>query len=239
MQKRELRGIGLELLLDALLSSADLQELVVRADQILRQARNNPTFARSFAYISGPAYGALLDLSGTAWRNEINNNADFGLLLRKRYAISPAKADESSAKNAATTRYDGEEIIAIETRHELKRQQEITAAKKKFIEGAVLVLPLSPNVNYSYDPNDVFGIDASNTVYPNFRLVDEWGILEVTDGAWVVRDASGHPTRAQVPVPANTTERPLNGKGWTLELRDGWSLVPGDRPGDLTLKKGS
>jgi len=46
------------------LSSADLQETVVRADLILRQARNNPTFARSFAYVSGPAYGALLDLAG-------------------------------------------------------------------------------------------------------------------------------------------------------------------------------
>src|SRR4026209_2117838 len=33
------------------LSSADLQETVMRADLILRQARNNPTFARSFAYI--------------------------------------------------------------------------------------------------------------------------------------------------------------------------------------------
>src|SRR4051794_35256182 len=44
------------------LSSADLQEATLRADLILRQARNNPTFTRSFAYISGPAYGALLDL---------------------------------------------------------------------------------------------------------------------------------------------------------------------------------
>src|SRR6185369_13484981 len=42
------------------LSSADLQETVMRADIILRQARNNPTFTRSFAYVSGPVYGALL-----------------------------------------------------------------------------------------------------------------------------------------------------------------------------------
>ena len=39
------------------LSSADVQETALRANLILRQARNNPTFARSFAYVSGPAYG--------------------------------------------------------------------------------------------------------------------------------------------------------------------------------------
>src|SRR5215467_8248697 len=54
------------------LSSADLEETVVRADLILRQARNNPTFARSFAYVSGPAYGALLDLSDKPWRVGLN-----------------------------------------------------------------------------------------------------------------------------------------------------------------------
>src|SRR6185437_741685 len=53
------------------LSSADLQETAVRANLSLRQARNNPTFARSFAYVSGPAYGALLDLSGKPWRDSL------------------------------------------------------------------------------------------------------------------------------------------------------------------------
>jgi len=47
------------------------------------------------------------------------------------------------------------------------------------------------------DPNNVFGIDASTTVYPALRLVDAWGILGVTDDAWLVRDANGHLVRTQ------------------------------------------
>ena len=63
------------------LSSADLQETAVRANLSLRQARNNPTFARSFAYVSGPAYGALLDLSGKPWRDSLKPTTDLGVLL--------------------------------------------------------------------------------------------------------------------------------------------------------------
>lgn len=63
------------------LSSSDLRETALRADLIVRQARNNPTFSRSFAYVSGPAYGALLDLSGKHWRAGLNPSADFGVLL--------------------------------------------------------------------------------------------------------------------------------------------------------------
>jgi hypothetical protein len=69
------------------LSSADLQESAVRANIILRQARNNPTFARSFAYISGPAYGVLLDLSGRPWRAALKPSSDLGGLLQQRYGI--------------------------------------------------------------------------------------------------------------------------------------------------------
>src|SRR5215813_5977095 len=90
------------------LSSADLQETVVRADIILRQARNNPTFARSFAYVSGPAYGALLDLSGIPWRVNLKPTTDLGVLLQQRHGIQ-IRASEAAARTAAS-RYEGDEI---------------------------------------------------------------------------------------------------------------------------------
>src|SRR5829696_8369061 len=81
------------------LSSTDLGETVMRADLILRQARNNPTFARSFAYVSGPAYGALLDLSGKPWRVSVKPSTDFGALLQQRYAIT-IRVSETAARAA-------------------------------------------------------------------------------------------------------------------------------------------
>jgi len=217
------------------LSSSTMEEFAVRADLVVRDGRTNPTFARSFAYVSGPAYGALLDLSGKPWRERVAKTGDLGTLLATAYGIPQTKVDELAAQTAAA-RYEGEEVVAVETRREQQRQRDIAAARRRFIEGPVLVLPLTSNVNYSYDPNNVFAIDTANTVYPTLRLVDDWGILEVTDGAWLFRDSDGHFTRAQVDVPESASARPLKGKGWSLDLKDGWSLTPGERSGDLLVK---
>ena len=42
-----------------------------------------------------------------------------------------------------------------------------------------------------------------------------------------------------VRAPATTTGSSIQGDGWTLLLKPGWKLVPGSRPGDLTLQSGS
>ena len=217
------------------LSSADLQETAVRANLILRQAGNHQTFARSFAYVSGPAYGVLLDLSNRPWRVGLKSTADLGVLLQQRYGIT-TRASEAAAW-AAALRYEGEEIITLETRQEKRRTQQIAEARKKFFDGPILILPLSQDVNYSYDPNNVVGVDPGNTVYPTMRMVDAWGILTVTDGAWLERDASGHLTRARLPAPSDLSARPLKGAGWSLELANGWEVVPGDHAGDVQIRK--
>ena len=217
------------------LSSADLPETAVRANLILRQARNNPTFARSFAYVSGPAYGALLDLSGRPWRVGLKPSADLGVVLQQRYGVT-IRASEAAAR-AAVSRYEGEEIVAIETQQDQRRKQQIAEARKKFLDAPVLVLSLSSDVRYSYDPNNVIGIDASNTVYPTMRLVDAWGVLTVSNGAWLERDETGQLIRARIPAPTDLSARPLKGDGWSLELANGWEVVSGERSGDVKLRK--
>jgi len=217
------------------LSSSDLQETALRADLILRQARNNPTFARSFAYISGPAYGALLDLSGRPWRASLKPSADLGLLLQQRYKIK-INVSEAAARSALS-RYEGDEIVTVETAQEQKRVQQIAEARKKFLDGPVLILSLSPDVNYSFNPNNVIGIDANITVYPTLRLVDNFGVLTVSNGALLERGPTGQMARARVPAPQDLSARPLKGDGWSLELANGWEVVPGERPGDLTIRK--
>lgn len=217
------------------LSSADLQELTVRANISLRQARNSPTFARSFAYISGPAYGALLDLSGKPWRVNVRPTTDLGQLLQQRYGVRTTVSE--AAARAAVSRYEGEEIVTLETKQEHRRTQQVAEARKKFLDGPVLILPLTADVSYTFSPNNVIGIDASNTVYLTMRLVDAWGVLTVTDGAWLDRDGTGSLIRARVPAPKDLSARPLKGEGWSLELTSGWEVVPAEKSGDVRLRK--
>jgi hypothetical protein len=216
------------------LSSADSMEMRFRSDLILRQARSNPTFARSFAYVSGPAYGALLDLSGRPWRTRLNASADLGALLAEAYGLK-VQASEERAR-AAAPRYEGDEIIALETRQEQERQRHIADARRRFLDAPVLVLQLSPDVQYSFDPNNVLSVDARHAVYPGVRVTDAWGILTAPEGALLERDEAGRVIRARVPAPADESARPLKGQGWSLDLKAGWEVAPGDRSGDLSVR---
>src|SRR5258708_7499628 len=115
------------------LSSENLGELVIRADGILRQARSTETFARSFAYSSGPAYGALLDIADTSWRSRLTSSSDLGNLLQKAYNIPDMRRPTEADAMSSLSRYEGEEIIALEGRHEKLRQVQMAAATKKFL----------------------------------------------------------------------------------------------------------
>jgi hypothetical protein len=165
----------------------------------------------------------------------LNPSADLGLLLQQRYKIR-IRLSEAAAR-AALSRYEGDEIVTTETAQEQKRVQQIAEARKKFLDGPVLILPLSSDVNYSFNPNNVVGIDTNITVYPTLRMVDNWGVLTVSNGAWLERNPSGHMALARVPAPQDLSARPLKGEGWSLELANGWEVVPGERPGDVTIRK--
>jgi hypothetical protein len=69
------------------------------------------------------------------------------------------------------------------------------------------------------------------------RLVDAWGVLTVSNGAWLERDATGHLARARLAAPSDLSARPLKEDGWTLELANGWEVVPSDRTGDVTVRR--
>ena len=63
------------------------------------------------------------------------------------------------------------------------------------------------------------------------RVVDDWGVLDVTDGALVKADWSA----VVVPAPSTIAQRTATGDGWRLELAPGWRLEPDDRAGDVRL----
>ena len=217
------------------LTSEDDEELTFRADRALREGASNVSLARSFAYTSGPAYGALLDLSGCPWRKQIASVGDLGKLLGSSYGLENPKPGREAALVAAS-RYEGQEVVSLEKRRDEEREQRIAAARQKLVEGPVLMLPLTKDVNYSFDPNNVMAIDSLNTVYPTMRLVDAWGILEVSAGAWLIRGGNGQLVRAQVPAPHSAAAGPLQGDGWTLTLNEGWRIVAAERRGDFKVE---
>lgn len=218
------------------LSTASIEEFAMVADAILRLAPDrHPNFVRSFAYDSGPAYGFLLDAAGTPWRKGLTPQSDLGALLARASGIEIPGVNAGEAERRARS-YDGEEIIALETRGDRDRQARLASARQRFISGPVLILPVGPQFGYGFDPNHVLGVDEGSTVYEGGQVSDVWGTLHAPGGYLIVRSAT-RVIRVQVPAPDNAQERPVKGNGWTLELAPGWTLAPGPRPGDFTLKQ--
>lgn len=200
----------------------------------LERANARPSFTRSFAYESGPAYGLLLDEAGPGWRRGLRPADDLGLLLRR--ALSLRLPDDLEAEASRRSGgYDGEGLRAAEAKREGDRRARIASYRAKLVEGPVLILPLTERVNYSFDPNSLVPLDGLGTVYPTLRVTDAWGVIEVEGGALMRRGDEG-PSVLQVPAPADPGARPLRGERWTLRLNGGWALEPSGRKGDYLLK---
>jgi hypothetical protein len=222
------------------LSTSSPEEYAVAVAAWLRAApTRTPSYARSFAYTSGPAYGGLLDLANKNWRSGLTPATNLGQLLAQAYGVeAPAAPNKTEALRRAE-RYDGGEVVAIETEREAKHQARVAAARKTFLDGPVLVLPVGQDFHYTFDPNAVLGLDDKWTLYEGeIQASDTWGLLKTTEGALFVRGNGGF-VQVRVPAPTDASKTPLTGKGWTLELKPDWHVVPGGRAGDFAVRQRS
>ncbi|HET7656544.1 MAG TPA: hypothetical protein VFK18_06145 [Luteimonas sp.] len=193
----------------------------------LRERADNQSFVRAFAYATGPAYGLLLDALLPGWRARLADGPELARLLAEGAGIEPTGA---GTLTVAESRYDGAALRAAEAARDQARQQRLRADRARFIEGAVVRLPLQ-HMKVRFDPRTLQPLDGVGTVYPSLRVSDDWGTLEASDGALLLADWS----EVILVAPEGGTP-PISGPGWTLDLAPGWKLVPADRPGDWTLR---
>lgn len=217
------------------LSAKNKAEAAAYAAARLEGAASMATFVRSFAYMTGPAYGILLDEAKPDWRKALKGTDDLGDLLAAALGMVPPPDLKAAAQGRAQA-YGGKELMASEQARAVKKVQQETAMRQRFLEGPALNLPLTQAFSYSFDPTNQVPLEGVGTVYPYLRISAEWGILEATQGALMLMK-EGMISGIRVSAPKDPAARPLAGEGWTLTLKEGWSVVPGKRPGDLGLKK--
>src|SRR5262245_20129333 len=211
------------------LASASPAERIVYAQRAVARSSSRPSFVRSFAYVSGPLYGLLLDDARPDWRTALAGGADLGELLRVATALPPPDSSARAAEPRAAG-YGRDSLRAAERERERRRQERLAGLKRRFVEGPTLRLPLrSPNV--SFDPNRSQPLDTLGTVYGNLRISESWGVLEAPEGGLIAANWM----EATVPAPTVTAGDTLRGPGWTLAIRPEWTLAPGGAPGSWQL----
>jgi len=189
----------------------------------LGQAEKNATFVRTFPYAAGAAYGLLLDVWAPGWRRTIKVTDDLGRLAAAAANVSPAPdADRAAAA------YAGPELRVAEAKREEARQARLTDLRRRFVDGAVLVLP--PSGNNSFVTNGMTPIPGEGTVYPSFRSTADWGVLEAKEALLAADRRS-----IRVPGPVAVDGLTVGGPGWTLTLAPGWTVRAGARIGDMMV----
>jgi hypothetical protein len=186
----------------------------------LRDAETTPTFVRSFAYASGPAWGTLIEMKRPRWTRAAKASDDLGDLAASAWHVAAALDAEVRAAS-----YDGAKLLAAERERDARKQATLRDFRARFIDDAHLTIPLK-HMSFEFDPNAAQPFEALGTVYPTLTVRDEWGSLVVhKGGAMIASDWMS------LIIPAEPHD------DYTLRLNEGWSIVPGTRAGDATLMK--
>lgn len=179
------------------------RERVASLVQKLATAEKSETFARSFAYASGPAWGTLLERRDPRWTRRVKATDDFGELIRVAPTANPRIAE-----------YAGDAVFVEETARATKRRELMARLQATFIDGPVLTIPLV-NMQFTFDPNHVQPFGERGSVYETLEVRDAWGKIVVTKGgALITSDFQ------KLIVPAN-------GDGYELTLNEGWVRTGG------------
>ena len=182
-----------------------LDERIAPLVRRLANADKGERFARSFAYTTGPAYGALLDMRAPGWTRNVKATDDLGKLTKRAWQIATTPLRPQL--------YAGESVRADEDARAEKKRAMFAALQAKFIDGPVLVIPIE-QMSFTFDPNNVQPFGEHGTVYPSMEVRDVWGKIVVTGGGLVSADYK------KITVPAN-------GDGYTLTLNEGWEIRAG------------
>jgi hypothetical protein len=189
------------------------------------------TLVRSFAYLSGPGYGLLLDEHAPGWRQRLKADTDLGEQLRIALNIELPRALPAHARDCIT-KYNAQPLVAAERSREEKRIEQQRQLKALLIDGPILVLPLG-QMQMSFDPGRNVPVEAVGTVYGNLVVSDSWGKLSSTGKAMITLDYK----QLIVPVDADFDPSHPQGADWSLELAKEWDVKPSEGPGKWTVHK--
>jgi hypothetical protein len=218
---------GLAAYTGTVLAAQSAADAIVGAVDLLDGAETaalEASFVRTFAYVSGPAYGLLLDASSPGWRRRVRGTDDLATLVMRALAVQPATDATASA-----TRYGGAEIRASEERREQERQERLGELRRRFVDGPVLLIP---GGSHSYDTRGAAVIPGVGTVYFGpFRASGVWGTLEAEKGVLVASDGRSR----WVAAPVRRDDGTFAGDGWTFKVGPGWVVREGARRGDFEV----
>ena len=192
---------------------------------------DNPSFVRSFAYVTIPVYGYLLLDSTKAWNKKIDGNTNLTEYFLNAYKINLPK-NVALKVSEVSSQYNGKNIYSDEAIREAQTIKIKSDYMNKFVHKSHLDIYFE-KMSISFDPGNIIPLDAFGTIYPNIRVTDHWGVLTVEMGALM----SPNWNKITVSIPIEINNNIATGDGWILKLKDGYSIEKEEAGNNYLLSK--
>lgn len=204
-----------------------------RVAEATAEFEQRPTYVRALGYGTGPLLGLLLDRYAPTWRTRIRSDGlsrQLGTALR---FVAPA--DLAVAVAASAGRYGGDSLALAEDVRAAGRARAVAEFRARLVDGPVIVLR-ADQMFRSFNPNALVPLGSNGTVYPTGTFQADWGVLTVEQGGALVA-LDNREVRVPAPAAIDTSATVVQGSSWRLELRPGWRLLSGPRPGDYNATR--
>lgn len=187
----------------------------------LSESKNG--LANSFAYLTGPALGLLLDHYSTDWRGKVRAGADLPSLLAAAIDWDTPLDKEQllRATDEAGARYEAAKLLVDETGRAQRSGLTLEIFRDRLLTHGRLLIP-NDNLRFSFNPQEkLVSFDTIGVIYETMRLTGDFGVLEVTNGVLRTNDWQFF----VVAAPHKVEDKPIAGEGYTLKLNPGWQIV--------------
>lgn len=202
-----------------ILSGRNEEELVTYLRSRLDQLNDVPSFIRSFAYYTIPVYGYFMRKTDEKWNLSITRLTNLSDFISEFFNVKRSELSEKDIREIGKE-YDITSISEFENNREIAKQEQISNYKVSLLGDNVMEISFE-KMQISFNPNNLIPLDTFGTVYPNLRISDSWGILEVDSCGALVTNWS----KVTVSGPVSISDTLISGRGWKLKLESEWKLV--------------
>jgi hypothetical protein len=199
----------------------------------LELALDKEGLANSFAYLTGPAYGLVLEQLDKNWLAGVKSGRS---IPKIGVSLLPGiiSADTSALKASVdliVDKYGAHEMIENEVARFETQEALIAEYKQKFTQGDILLIK-NDKIQFSFNPQEKLVPVENGVVYKTMRLTGEWGVAEVRNGIFRTNDWQLFILTA----PTSAKLGSIDEADYNLMLNEGWEVVQIQK-GKFTMKR--
>lgn len=191
------------------------KDIVIRITDKLESNLNKEGYSNYFAYLTGPAYGMLLDKLSSCWTKDILNGKSI-IDVVSGFVEDLDNLDMDDEIERIIDYYNIKDFINQEKIVLNNLKEEERKIKEEFLESDLLIIQ-NNNISFTYDPNEkIIEIDSLGFIYKTMRLSGDFGIIDAHNGVMITYNWGNFII-------------PYKEKECEIELKDGYQIFEFDK----------